>query len=194
MAINTMEQMLDFTPLLIKRKRRQRKVWFVYFAVVVLTFVLSSLARADDNDMQLRLDVASLHLKEPCAPDIQEFKRRAMIEYEGDLGYWFHKDVGKCMLQRLAILPRLGERLELFEERRTKANDLIHLQKETVRLANEARQEAENALGAAIREKRRAEEDLNHWTRSPWLWTGVGVVLTVGIMIGTSYIMKAVKD
>jgi hypothetical protein len=185
-----MEQTLDLTRLLIKQRKRNYNSWLVYFVTVVLFFIVGSLAKADDS-LHLKVGIAGLYVASPCAPQISEANRRAMVEYNGNTGYWFHSDVGKCMLQRLAVLPILEERLLLYEERIEKSDDLVKLHVQMLNLSNGAREEAEGALESAIREKRRAEEQLNHWTRSPWLWFSVGTVTGIIVVIVSSYVVSA---
>ena len=183
-----MEKVLDFTPLLYKKKPRKWD-WIVYWVIILFTIFFSSIVRADE----LKLDLKKLNLHMPCAPQITE-NRRAKLTYQNQPGFWFQYDVAVCMLGRLSVLPRLSERLTLFEERREVTNETIKFQKESVRLANEAREEAQDVLDSAIREKRRAIDKMNHWTRSPWLWFSIGVITTVGIMAGASILLKSIKE
>lgn len=189
-----MENTIDFTPLLsakeLMQKRSKRRLqWVIYWITAVLFVALSSIANAQDY----KLDIDNLHLDEPCAPAVPE-PRRAKLAHDGVVGYWFQYDVSRCMLTRLKVLPPLISRVGLLEERLEASNDVIRLQKESVSLANKSRESAENSLGAAIKGKRLAEERLDHWTRSPYLWLGIGVIVTIGIMAGSAAVLKAVKD
>lgn len=184
-----MEAVLDFTRLLEKKRKPTRRWgWALYITFLLGCLFFSSITRADD----LKINLSELRLDTPCAPEVPE-PRRAKLSYEETDGYWFQEDIAKCMLARLSILPDLSVHLSLLEVRKNSTDDVISLQKETVRLANEAREEAQGALDSAIREKRRAEDRLNHWTRSPWLWFSVGVITTVGIMVGSSFLLDSVR-
>ena len=186
---------LDLTPLLRMREitktaRMQMRNWIFYILLAVATaFLLHSTARADDS---LKLDIESLKLDVPCAADIPE-PRRAHLDYNKIPGFWFQYDVALCMLDRLELFPKLVERVGLFEQRLELSNELIDKHREITALSNHARDKAESALNKAIKGRREAEEKLNHWTRSPLLWVGVGVGATVIVIVGGAFFVNAVN-
>jgi hypothetical protein len=156
----------------------------------VFSFLLFTYTAEADDDLRLKLD--KLDLQGQCVPAAPE-PRRARISYEGQLGFWFQFDVSICMLKRLRVLPPLAQRLTLLEERLESSNKVNVFQREMVSLANGARKKAEGSLYKAVQAQRRAEDKLNHWTRSPWLWFSVGIVSATIISITTAMLLKQVK-
>lgn len=146
-----------------------------------------SMAHADD----VSLDVGALHLNEPCAPEV-EVQRRAILDYNGIKGIWFQYNVSLCMLDRLAMLPKLTERLVLLEDRKAADDKLIAAQDEINKVSIQARVEAESVLNKAIQGRKEAEDKLDSWARSPLLWIGVGVGSTVILLISGAVFLNAV--
>jgi len=159
-------------------------LWFSYIIIAIVLFHTS--ARADDQS----LDIGSLHLNTLCAPEI-ETNRRALIMHEEMNGMWFQMPVAMCMLERLNLLPVLSKRIMLLEHRNTSADELILIQQQSIDIAVSTQKAAEESLNAAIRGKREAERKLNHWTNSPWLWAGVGGVISFAITLTAIWAIDA---
>jgi len=84
---------------------------------------------------------------------------------------------------RLVALPLYAERVRLLEQRLELSDERDALQVRRVRLAGEEAQAASEALEAAVRSRRRAEEALDAWWRHPALWFIVGAVVVVGLEV-----------
>jgi hypothetical protein len=128
-----------------------------------------------------------------CAPEVPEELRRAPMLRLTVAGVWFHLDLTRCMVGRLSRLPLLVDRVRLLDHRLRLTNDLETALRAQVTLSNQMAAEATRALEAAVRGRRRAEERLDHWTRSPWLWMAIGVVATVGIEAASVAVLREVS-
>jgi hypothetical protein len=116
----------------------------------------------------------------PCAPEVTE-NRRAVIEQDGQAGVWFHVDVARCMLGRLAALPLYAQRVTLLEDRLRLGDERTVLLRRQVELAEQEAQEATGVVENATRLARTATESAQ-WERDlRWLWFGIGVVVVVAL-------------
>lgn len=120
------------------------------------------------------------NISEPCAPEVVE-NRRAIVIHGGDGGIWFHMDVARCMLGRLAALPAYAEHVRLLETRLTLSDDRSALQAREVALATQEAETATEALTEASRGRREAMEQLVKERRWRSLWAALGVALTVAL-------------
>lgn len=161
--------------------------WQALWAVIMLIGVLAAECDARAQDAPPELPSVSV----PCAPEVAA-NRRAVIQYDGDAGIWFHLEVARCMVGRLAALPLYGQRVSLLEDRLRLGDERTELLRRQVRLAEEGEQHAVSALEAANRARRRAEEDKDAWYRAPALWFAIGVVAAVAIGIGVAYGLDSV--
>lgn len=127
-------------------------------------------------------ELPQLNLEEPCAPEVTEH-RRGVAVLEDVPALWFHREVARCLLDRLRVLPLYVDRVRLLEQRLTLADERDALRARQVALAEEGEQEAVNALEAAVRGRREAEEALDAWYRHPAFWFVSGVVVTVALEI-----------
>jgi len=145
------------------------------FALLTIAAVL--LANTCDACAQELPDISA-----ECAPDVTT-GRRATVLHEGQTGIWFHGDVARCMVGRLAALPLYAERVRLLDQRLqiTGARDALRTRQ--VALAEEGEQRAVSALQAAVRARRSAEEALDAWWRHPGFWAAVGAVVVVGLEV-----------
>lgn len=161
------------------------------FSTSLLVAAISiSLARAPVHAQERELpDVSG-----ECAPEIPEDQRRALIERDGQAGIWFHIDLARCMLARLAVLPEYAQHVRLLEERLTLGGERAFLEARRADLAVGEANVATEALEAAVRARRRAEEDLNAWYRHPALWAVVGLVLGVTLVALSAYVLDAAGD
>jgi hypothetical protein len=119
---------------------------------------------------------------EPCAPEVTD-NRRVLLIHQELKGVWFQMPVAHCILERLALLPKLQTQILLLEKRIEASDELIRIQQGTIGFSSEAQTTAEDALLSAVRAQRRAEEELDHWTNSRWLWAGVGSAATVVVTV-----------
>jgi len=127
-----------------------------------------------------------------CAPEVTE-NRRATVLHDGAVGLWFHADVSRCLLDRLQALPLYVERVSLFEERLTLSDERQALTHEQVQLAQAAEERAVEALEAAERGRREAEDDRDAWYRHPALWFAVGVVVAGALVAVGIYGLSAIR-
>jgi hypothetical protein len=138
--------------------------------VVMATLTLiSSACRAQDLEL------------EPCPSP-----RPVALEHEGSPGFWFERSSTRCLLSRMAALPLYVERVRLLDQRLTLAEARDGLQERRYAAAAEGEQRAVQALEAAERGRREAEEALNAWYRSPVLWVVVGAASTFAIIVASA--------
>lgn len=116
-------------------------------------------------------------LSVPCAPEV--VARRAVIAHEGAPGIWFDLRVAQCMMGRLDALPLYAQRVSLLEQRLTLSDERHQLMERQVELAEQGEQAAVDALEAAVRRAREAEEERDAWYRAPLLWFIVGGVVVI---------------
>lgn len=165
-----------------------------YILPLVLSLTFSAVvARAQDEPhMQDSWDGnPTFNFDAPCAPEVTE-SRRAVLEHDAQPGLWFHLEIARCMLGRLAVLPELSLQVQLLEQRR-EASDVLRDSLE--RRGDLAVQEAETAregLQAARRALNRAEEDRDAWWRSPILWFVVGAVVAVALVAVGAYALGVI--
>jgi len=151
--------------------------------ILVLLFLLTLSSVVEAQDISLNIDELKLTTK--CAPEV-ESNRRALISNEEASGIWFQMPVALCIVDRLATMPALLERIKLLEHRRDSADELILIQQNMINLSIDAQKEAEIALKTSVKQKRELEEKLNSWEHSPLLWFGIGALAVAAI--GGSFI------
>lgn len=105
------------------------------------------------------------------------------LEHEGVQGLWMPEEMSRSIqadieeLQRLrVVLERQSAKIEMNRERI--ANML-----EILELVRAEREFAVNALDEAIKGRREAEEARDAWYRSPELWSAVGAVVGVTLVL-----------
>jgi len=126
----------------------------------------------------------------PCAPDVLEPQRRAVIAHQGATGIWFHADVARCMAERLSVLPLYAERVRLLEQALELRDQRHALALRQVEVVSQSERIAVEALATAERRARESEERASRWYRHPALWFLVGVAVTVGAQIGVSQLIE----
>lgn len=109
--------------------------------------------------------------------------RRLELVQQGEPGIWFRSDVARCLLDDVALLPALREQGRLLELRAGASDEHGELLIEARDLAIRQASIASANLEAAVMRMREAEEDRDSWTRSPWLWAGIGLVGTVALEV-----------
>jgi hypothetical protein len=158
------------------------RVW-----LVALVLVVPLETAAQEAPLELPAPEA---LEAPCVPEL-EANRRALLEHDGAAGIWFHADLARCMLERLALLPAYARHVRLLEERIGLSDERDALRAREVALAEAEADTARAALEEAVAARRRAEEERDAWWRHPALWAGVGVVVVVLLEIVTVYALDA---
>lgn len=127
----------------------------------------------------------------PCAPEVEN--RSGLLTREGDVGMWLHIEIARCLLGRVAVLPELQAQLRTFEERRRAS---VALQASLTRRGDLAVQEAETAreaLTAATRALRRAQEDLATERNLRWLWVTGAVVVVIVLEVVAIWVFSQVR-
>lgn len=128
----------------------------------------------------------------PCAPEVTELRSGLLMNGEQQ-GMWFHLEVARCMLTRLAVLPELQLQLSLFEEREQATEALGASLRRRGDLAVQEAETAREALTAAVRARRRAEEDLDVWYRHPLFLMAAGAAVVVALEIVAIVIFNEVS-
>lgn len=146
------------------------------WAVIMLVGVLSANCSASAQDALPNLPDVTV----PCAPDVTE-NRRQVVEQDGQSGVWFHIEVARCMLGRLAALPLYAQRVSLLEDRLRLGDERTVLLRRQAELAEAEAEEAAGALEAATRLARTATESAQRERDLRWLWFGIGVVIVVAL-------------
>lgn len=129
-------------------------------------------------------------LSAPCAPHVPEEQRRAVTSFLGHEGIWFHLDVARCMLGRLTALPAYAQQVRLLEARLELGLDRERHIQRLRELAEEGERVAVDALEAAVRARREAEEARDAWYRHPAFWAALGAVLTVALEVVAVYLFR----
>jgi hypothetical protein len=125
-----------------------------------------------------------------CAPDYQGV-RRVQLEHDGQPGMWFAMPVTRCILRYVLKLESLQPRVGLLEQRLSIRDAQVELVREALTLSIDAEGRAIEALEAAERGRRRVEERLDAWWRSPYLWVGVGLVVGVATVVLSVQVLEA---
>lgn len=125
---------------------------------------------------------------------VGESARRAVVEYQGEPGFWFRRDVALQMLADLQELPIRRQELTLIQEELELRDRQVERLREIVSLERGASQTAQDALGAALERASTAEGSRDAWWRSPWLWLTVGIVTTVVLEIAAVAVFAYVFD
>lgn len=133
--------------------------------------------------------------EEPCAPEVTEdAPRRLVLEAPtGAQGVWFHLEVARCLLGRVAALSASERQLGLLEDRLRLSDERDALRAREAALATQEAEAASEALEAAVRGRREAEEALDAWHRHPALWFAVGVVVSVALGAVGIYGLSAIR-
>jgi len=131
-------------------------------------------------------------VSQPCAPEVTA-DRSFVLAHDGQAGVWFHMEVARCMLGRLAALPLYAQRVSLLEGRLQLDDERTALVVREVSLAEEGEQRAVNALSASERGRRHAEDAKDAWYRAPALWFALGVIAAVAIGFVVVYGLQAVS-
>ena len=123
--------------------------------------------------------------EEPCAPEVTEdAPRRLVLEAPtGAQGVWFHLEVARCLLGRVAALSASQRQLGLLEDRLRLSDERDALRARQTALATQEAEAASEALEAAVRGRREAEEALDASYRHPGFWAAVGALMVVGLEV-----------
>lgn len=158
------------------KSKLSSRVWGSSAALGALLAALATGSGASAQPPEPTLPtVAELEL--PCAPAVT--LRRAPATHEGRAGLWFDMEVARCMVPRLALLPRYARYVQLLETRLELTNDLLALRTRQVELASESAALAQSLLEDAVRARERAEARLNRAWRHPAVWAAIGSALTI---------------
>ena len=115
------------------------------------------------------------------------------LELNGQQGVWLPFQ----MAQRLQIdaeqVPLLREQLAQYETRAALTDTRIQNLHAAVDESKQAEQAAIDALLSAERLAREARESRDSWHRSPWLWTGVGGMTAVVVMLVATRMVNAAR-
>lgn len=118
----------------------------------------------------------------PCAPEVTG-NRRTTLVHDGVAGFWFHGEVGRCMLGRLDALPLYADHVHMLEQRLLIGEERTELLRRQVALAERGEARAVATVEAADRRARDAVERMNAWFRAPELWFAVGGIVGIGLVI-----------
>ena len=157
-------------------------VWFL----VVLLGVGSCVLLSNNCDAQ-EIDFAV-----PCAPEVTGH-RSLVLPNEDQAGIWFHLEIARCMLGRLAALPELQVQLRLYEERRDASEALEGSLRRRGDLAVEEAETARGAIAAAVRARQRAEEDAQSERDLRWLWVGGSALVVIVLEIVAIWVFSQVR-
>lgn len=162
-------------------------VWVLLFLAAATWCATCERASAQD----VLPELPTVDLANPCAPQVPEGARRALVPYGGVTGVWFHPAVAECLLGRLTVLERTHplyvDRVRLLDQRIAAQGRIVSTLTQAEELSRQIAETATGALEAAVRGRRQAEEELGAWYRSPVLWTGVGGVIVAAIAVAIRY-------
>jgi len=109
--------------------------------------------------------------------------RAVPLEHGGTPGLWFPEDIARANQADIEELHRL----RVVSERQTAKIEMnrerIANMLEILELVRAEREFAVDALEEAVRGRRAAEEAKDAWYRSPELWSAVGAVVGVALVL-----------
>lgn len=114
-------------------------------------------------------------------------------------GMWFPMPTSRLMLCEVQELRLRRQELSLAEQQLELHRDQAVLLREQVDLAVEAEGRLEGVVTAAERRAKdaelaqeKAEDELDAWHRSPFLWFGVGIVTTIVLEVAAVMVLDEV--
>ena len=119
-----------------------------------------------------------------------EKPKGVVLVHEGETGIWLGLTAHQGILADLKELRIRRTEVELLAQKAAIRDAQLTDLRLAEALASKAQETSAKALSAAVRGKREAEEARDAWHRSPMLWTGVGVVLTLATVFATAQIAK----
>lgn len=139
-------------------------------------FSQSSSVWASSLALVMALSTTRVHAQECDQPEIHG-PRRAAVEHEGTVGFWFRHDVALTMLCELRVLEQLRPRVALLEERLQIRDAQVERWSTMYELAVQGETRALGVVEAAQQEATRANDRIDAWYRHPALWVVVGLLL-----------------
>lgn len=113
-------------------------------------------------------------------------------------GVWFTLDVANTLRKEHELLPELQLQLKSYAELNQIRDQQVAGLKEADALRKDVSQKLLDTTAALARdaerarqERDKAKDELDAWYRSPFLWTGVGVLATVATVVAVGYASHA---
>ena len=140
----------------------------------------------------IRLTVAVLSLTLALLVSVPAAAQQAVpYDLNGHEGVWMPFDMAAKLQIDAERVPSLEAQIAKLHDRVERSDSRILSLKEAAKASIAAEKSAVAALLSAERLARQAQEERDSWTRSPWLWYGVGVVGCLVTIMLTSQIMHA---
>jgi hypothetical protein len=105
-------------------------------------------------------------------------------------GVWFSLKAAIELQQSHLKIPELTALVTQLEEVNTLHTEEIELYQKTIKEHEAIQKSLQVQADDSIRRARRAEEQLDAWHRSPWLWLGIGIGTTLAIGITAKVVLE----
>jgi hypothetical protein len=115
------------------------------------------------------------------------------VKINGKEGTWFPLETAKKVLSDVRELELRKMESELCTRETLQREDLERSLRSALDTSKEINGSYRIYVSEAEERARKAEDRLNHWTRSPILWTAIGVVLTGGLVALSVTALNSVK-
>jgi len=162
----------------------KRSVGFMVF-MIALSSSQSILAQAIYNE--------SRPIESPC-DDLEAMASESfepeLIEHNDRSGMFFSIDASRFILCAVQELRGRRQELDLFERELSSLVLQVELTERQVELANTARERLNELVTHSMQRAREAEGRVDKWYRSPVLWFSVGVVVSIGLVVGGAYLIS----
>jgi hypothetical protein len=111
-----------------------------------------------------------------------------LIEHNERTGMFFSMDAARYILCAVQELRSRRQEIELYERELSALALQIELGERQLELSNQANNQLNVLATHSLNRAREADERANKWYRSPLLWFCIGIVLSVGLLIGSAYL------
>jgi hypothetical protein len=123
-------------------------------------------------------------------PEAQEALERQVLDVNGVEGIWFPLDAAKRLLGDVSAANKYKERVQILEERLTLDQEIEAKLNTLKELAESSEAVLANALDYEKERNDLLKDKLDAWHRSPALWFGAGVVVTVVAVVVTAIAVR----
>lgn len=109
----------------------------------------------------------------------------------GREGIWIPKDMANAIFSDINLVPKLERKVNDMDSLLTLRMERIENLKLNLSLAEKAEESAFKSLSEANLRAEKAESKLKVWYRNPLFLISVGIILTVGLEVGSIAVIKS---
>lgn len=135
-----------------------------------------------------------------CTVSLSASAQSVRLEFNGKSGVWFPDEMSNRILSDVETVPLLKKKIQLLEEslklsenslnKAVSLETVEHGHMEMLYLSLEG---SLKALEGAWEENDKLKRSKSPWWKHPAVWFTVGVVVTSGIMVGATQVIKVSK-